>query len=524
MLDKFTSKGRRDLSIIGIGLATALGAYIVVDSFNDKYELPPKEEKKVEITEEKKTEVIQVAKRTTIEICKDLFSNPQKEGLNDEIKALFGKELSIEQAKYECLKLGFDPKKEPTKDETKVVDKAHTGVPPVPLKTENTETSLWGEYVAHLNGIKNYKATQSQTQTLAPVKQTGTFNWRDKLAKNNVSLSPEFERKVKEVAARIGIPNYEYLMSVMTFETAGTMSPSIRNYKSSATGLIQFLESTAKNLGTTTEKLARMNQIEQMDLVEKYLMPFQGKLKTLADVYAAVFRPILIGKDSFLVVAEKGTQIYNANSGLDSNGDGYLVWGEIMAHLGESEVNQVQTKVGGLEHKMTQQPSRDGTKAFMDMFDKHLKNLEQKTPTYTQQQPTVQPKTVPIPFAPQKETPADIPKTTYQTSQVVTPIKADLPENITKYEPATTGPIQLLPLNMQQGPSLSFEKPENKPSFARIAEIRTIARNNANFTSCTAKLNGAMKIITEDHLRPIDEDFSVGKIVTAYNVLKCNKS
>ena len=48
-----------------------------------------------------------------------------------------------------------------------------------------------------------------------------------------------------------------WLMSCMAFESGETFSPSVRNAAGSgATGLIQFMPSTAKDLGTSTTELA----------------------------------------------------------------------------------------------------------------------------------------------------------------------------------------------------------------------------------------------------------------------------
>jgi hypothetical protein len=64
----------------------------------------------------------------------------------------------------------------------------------------------------------------------------------------------------------------------MAFETGGTFSPSQKNAAgSSVIGLIQFMSTTAKNLGTSTSELAKMTAVEQLNYVEKYLK--QGEIK-----------------------------------------------------------------------------------------------------------------------------------------------------------------------------------------------------------------------------------------------------
>ena len=137
-----------------------------------------------------------------------------------------------------------------------------------------------------------------------------------------------FRKKVVEVAKSIGA-NPLYLMVVMSFESAETFSPSIKNFAGSgATGLIQFLPSTAKGLGTTVGKLAKMTAVEQMDWVEKYFKQFRGPFKTLEDTYMAVLFPKAIGKGSNFVLFRKPSRAYNQNSGLDLNGNGEVTAGE----------------------------------------------------------------------------------------------------------------------------------------------------------------------------------------------------
>ncbi|AXB30838.1 hypothetical protein DSB67_04295 [Vibrio campbellii] len=78
-------------------------------------------------------------------------------------------------------------------------------------------------------------------------------------------VSPEFKHKVLLVCKELGI-NPDFLMACMAFETGETFSPKIKNAAGSgATGLIQFMPATAKGLGTTTEKLAQMTAVKQLD-------------------------------------------------------------------------------------------------------------------------------------------------------------------------------------------------------------------------------------------------------------------
>lgn len=137
-------------------------------------------------------------------------------------------------------------------------------------------------------------------------------------------VTPAFIDKVKIISSKLNI-NPSHLMMAMYKETGGTFSPSIKNPTSSATGLIQFMASTAKQLGTTTAQLRVMSAIEQLDFVYRYFLPYKGKLKSFADVYLAIFYPAGIGKpDSWRFPS----WVYKANRGIDLNKDGIMTIGE----------------------------------------------------------------------------------------------------------------------------------------------------------------------------------------------------
>ena len=138
-----------------------------------------------------------------------------------------------------------------------------------------------------------------------------------------------FRAKVTAIANNLSLqPNW--LMAVMAFETGYTFSPAERNQGSSATGLIQFLQSTAIGLGTTTARLARMTAVQQLDWVEKYYRAVPAsRIKNLGDAYLAVLFPAAIGRPDAFVMWQRDTgqyqREYAANSGLDreKKGGGY---------------------------------------------------------------------------------------------------------------------------------------------------------------------------------------------------------
>lgn len=150
-------------------------------------------------------------------------------------------------------------------------------------------------------------------------------------------FEPGFIDEVEKTSSRLKI-NPNHLMAVMAFETGGSFSPSEPNKAgSSGIGLIQFLSSTADSLGTSTNALKSMNQIKQLEYVEKYYKQYVGKIRqnSLEDVYMAVLYPEAVGKpDTTRILYRSGE--YEPNKGLDFNlGDGKIEVREAVSKLRE---------------------------------------------------------------------------------------------------------------------------------------------------------------------------------------------
>lgn len=162
--------------------------------------------------------------------------------------------------------------------------------------------------------IKNANANQNQSEP-------GKLIFSEKVKS---AYREAFCEKVKVISKRLKIdPNW--LMKVINKESAGTFSPSIKNPTSSATGLIQFMADTAKELGTTTHALAKMTAVDQLDYVEKYLKPYTGKMNSFADVYCAVFYPAALYKSDSWVFPN---WVYVAQKYMDLNKDKKITLGE----------------------------------------------------------------------------------------------------------------------------------------------------------------------------------------------------
>lgn len=116
----------------------------------------------------------------------------------------------------------------------------------------------------------------------------------------------------------------QYIANVINFESR--WNPAIVNQASGATGLIQFMPTTAKGLGTTTTALAGMNTAQQFAYVEKYFLGVGKKLPSQIDVFMAVYYPRAIGKSPDWVIgsdrdAEYVAKVQSQNPGIKTIAD-----------------------------------------------------------------------------------------------------------------------------------------------------------------------------------------------------------
>lgn len=159
------------------------------------------------------------------------------------------------------------------------------------------------------------------------------------------SDSATFFPKLIQVAERLET-SPDLLTAVMLMESG--LNPQAQNtafpfyvngrLDGYATGLIQFIPSTARALGTTTAKIYAMTGTQQLDLVERYYAPYKGKLNTIYALYMVTFLPAhLKDIDNDKVVLGTGigiapTEIRRMNPGFDQiphgNGDGVITVGE----------------------------------------------------------------------------------------------------------------------------------------------------------------------------------------------------
>jgi hypothetical protein len=129
---------------------------------------------------------------------------------------------------------------------------------------------------------------------------------------------------IREVAASLGV-NASSLLALIRFETGGTFEPKIKNPSSSARGLIQFMDLTAKSLGYNDSlDLVNQNPTFEGQLrgpVKKFLQArLKGFKAPIGDqkLFMAVFYPAYMEAPTNKAFPDS---VQRANPGIKTPGD-----------------------------------------------------------------------------------------------------------------------------------------------------------------------------------------------------------
>lgn len=171
--------------------------------------------------------------------------------------------------------------------------------------------------------IKNTENTKKEILELEKSKDS-----LDLIALKALHLENKFSKtdrhKARKVCSNLGIET-KWLYAIIKIESSGNKN-AVNKY-SGATGLIGFLPSTAKRLGTSTKDILNMSNSEQLCYIEKYLKgvtPKGYKLKSMSDVYLAIFYPMALGKANNYVIGGKTSRQLKWNRPLDTDKDSIL--------------------------------------------------------------------------------------------------------------------------------------------------------------------------------------------------------
>ncbi|ARQ94735.1 lysozyme-like protein [Acinetobacter phage WCHABP1] len=184
------------------------------------------------------------------------------------------------------------------------------------------------DFVDDLTGQEQGTLANAASNLINPSATPATGNAQ--ASYRSKAFTPEKAASIARVAKNIGV-NPNDLAAVISFETGGTFSPSKRNPKSSATGLIQFMAGSGgtkgKYYGMTRDQFGSLSFDEQMKYVEKYFKDRSSRFRagneaknTTGDVYGAVTG----------YGYKKGSREYNLNKVWDSNKNGIIEKGEMV--------------------------------------------------------------------------------------------------------------------------------------------------------------------------------------------------
>ena len=166
--------------------------------------------------------------------------------------------------------------------------------------------------------------------------------------RKRMTAEPRFGIEMLKMSERLRLEP-DYILSVMSAESG--IDPAAENKFSPfkdgfATGLIQFIPSTARALGTTTQALKGMSAVEQLQYVERFFAQNGGKIRrdVPGDYYMAVFMPAFVGAPEDMVLGRKDdpakvpganltyASIYKANGpAFDKGGRGFFTVGDVWA-------------------------------------------------------------------------------------------------------------------------------------------------------------------------------------------------
>ncbi len=134
-----------------------------------------------------------------------------------------------------------------------------------------------------------------------------------------VRINASQEAAIKNLAKQLGIKNSDWLRALIRAES--NFDPLAANPRSSAKGLIQFINSTARGLGfaSSQDLIDQYPDFEKqlMGPVKQYLLQY-APFPTEQSLYLSVFLPIYRHADPNTVLDERYRKV---NPGIDTVGD-----------------------------------------------------------------------------------------------------------------------------------------------------------------------------------------------------------
>ena len=235
------------------------------------------------------------------------------------------------------------------------------------------------------------------------------------LTKDEFLKIPGVEDKVNSIAEKFGFSSEELLT---TIENESNFDITAKNPKSSATGLIQFMDSTATDMGFDHGKLLEMDELGQLDLVEKY---FDRNHKEGSAPYMTVALPAYGNKPLDEVLYDKDSEQAKKNPQWTDPDTGHVTRRGVEAYgtINKRTYKEKQQQLIDDGFDLGDSGAdgvwgRKSRKAWMDMNrvrEENKKKIEQKDPITVKPDATmVAPVITPeVDFAPEPLPPKQIP-------------------------------------------------------------------------------------------------------------------
>lgn len=183
--------------------------------------------------------------------------------------------------------------------------------------------------------INDYNYQNKRGKEIDDFLKTLVVNWKTRETMAD-RFSLENREKITQICQKHGIFKEEYLYEVIYWESRG--DTRARNKFSHATGIIGWLPSTAKQLGTSVEEIFEMSMDQQLDLLDKYFS-IGGRCKqykTCSTLYLAIFYPAAIGKPKDYVLGDTTTihkrKVLKGNKKFDINNDDVITVSEFIQY------------------------------------------------------------------------------------------------------------------------------------------------------------------------------------------------
>ena len=204
------------------------------------------------------------------------------------------------------------------------------------LKAAGENLGTFGPNKDGLDGrLGKYTRRAAENQPEIAAKYKHVLARPDSVDAQKVDVStiqdPDFKKKLEKVASALGVKSSD-LLAIMKQESG--VNPQAVNPTSNARGLIQFMPSTARMLGTTVDEIYKMDGVQQLDYVYKYFKMTGVGDGSLGDLYMAVFMPKYVGYPDNFILGGSGLpgfagKVYAQNAGLDRNRDGTITVADV---------------------------------------------------------------------------------------------------------------------------------------------------------------------------------------------------